>query len=143
MRVRALTPTGDMRFGQGQANLLINSPAAVAQCVLTRLKLWTTEWFLDTTAGTPWSTDVLGTGTTSRYDEAIRLRILRTIGVTGIVSYSSEVDRRTRALSVSATISTQFGGPIPLPPFTVTAPNNVLIANVRGRNVLGSSILGF
>lgn len=107
MRYRALTSAGDYSFGQGNANFLINSPAAVAQAVKTRLLLMTGEWFLDNTDGTPYSTEILGTGTGPLYDQAIRERILETQGVTGIVLYSSQV--LNRKLSVAATITTIYG----------------------------------
>ena len=109
MRYRALTPTGDMTFGKGSQNFLINSPAMVAQKVRTRLKLFTGEWFLDLTEGTPWGTEVLGTDTQNTYDIAIRDRILETEGVTSIVSYSSTFNAVTRNLTVTATIDTLYG----------------------------------
>ena len=54
MRVRALSPTGDMTFGQSQNNFLVNSSAAVAQCVKTRLMLFKGEWFRDIRVGIPY-----------------------------------------------------------------------------------------
>ena len=108
MRVRTLSPVGDMTFGQGSANFLVNSPAAVAQNIKTRLGLWTKEWFLDLTAGTPWSTRVLGEHTGSLYDNAIIGRVLGTPGVVSIVSYASTLDPGTRILSVSLRVNTQY-----------------------------------
>ena len=49
-----------MTFGQGGANFLVDSPAAVAQCVVTRLRLWEGEWYLALDEGTPYFQDVLG-----------------------------------------------------------------------------------
>ena len=108
MRYRALSPTGDFTIGQSAANFLVNSPAAVAQAVKTRLGLATGEWFLDTTDGTPYSTQILGTNTQGMYDSAIQERILGTPGVTGIVSYYSGLDSK-RVLTVEVTINTQYG----------------------------------
>ena len=109
MRYRQLSSSGDYTFGQGQANFLINSPAAVAQAVKTRLALWAGEWFLDTTVGTPWTTQVLGKNTQSLYDMAIRARVLATPGVTSIANYSSSFDSIARSLAVNMTINTQYG----------------------------------
>lgn len=109
MRVRALDANDDMTFGAGAANFLVDSPEAVAQCVLTALKLWQGEWFLDTTAGVPWNTEVLGAGTQSLYDNAIRNAIRSVQGVIGIAKYTSSFDTATRALTVSATIDTPYG----------------------------------
>ena len=109
MRYRALDVNGDYTFGQSLANFLIDSPAAVAQAVMTRLDLATGEWFLDNTEGTPYSTQILGHGTNNLYDLAIQNRILGTPGVTGITDYSSNRDPVTRALVVGATVNTQYG----------------------------------
>ena len=109
MRYRMLSPTGDYTFGQGQADFLINSPAAVAQSVSTRLKLWLGTWFLDVTIGTPWLTQIIGKNTKSLYDTAIRTVVLQTTGVTGIVAYNSVLNDAARSLAVTMTINTQYG----------------------------------
>lgn len=116
-RVRALSATGDYTFGQGSANYLVNSSAMVAQNVQTRLLLMQGEWFLDITEGTPYATAILGKGTKSLYDQAIKTRILGTFGVNSIVEYSSEL--QNRLLSVTATIDTIYG------PITVVTPLTV------------------
>lgn len=109
MRYRALDAAGDGTFASGFTQFLVNSPAAVGQAVLTRLLLLTGEWFLDTSEGTPYSTDILGTGTQTTYDLAIQDRILNTEGVVGIVNYSSVNPAGTRRLTVQATIDTIYG----------------------------------
>lgn len=107
MRVRAQSSDGDYTFGQGQANFLIDSPAAVAQAIQTRLLLMTGEWFLDVTEGTPYATEILGTNTTATRDLAVKRRILQTPGVKQIASYSSRVvDRK---FSVTVTVDTIYG----------------------------------
>lgn len=108
MRYRQLDANLDMTFGAGSANFFINDIAAVAQLILTRLKLLTGEWFLDTTEGTPYATEVMGTHTELTYDLAIRQRILGTQGVTGIAAYSSSRNPQ-RGLSISAAVNTIFG----------------------------------
>lgn len=107
MRVRALTADGDMTFGHGRGDFLVNSPEAVSQVVDTRLTLLTGEWFLDQTEGLPFSTQIAGKNTRATYDQAIRSRILETERVTSIESYSSTLENRR--LSVSATINTAYG----------------------------------
>jgi hypothetical protein len=102
-----LDANGDYSFGNGGANFLVNSAATVAQSVLTRLRLWTGEWFLDVTEGTPYMQKVLGSGTKALYDLAIQQRVLATNGVTGILKYASALAGRN--LSVAVTVSTQFG----------------------------------
>lgn len=109
MRYRELAKDGDYVFGVGKSSILVDSPEAVGQAVKTRLLLKTEEWFLDVTEGTPYATDILGTGTKPTYDAAIRERILDTEGVTEIVAYKSDLDATTRGLLVTATIATRYG----------------------------------
>lgn len=109
MRVRRMNSAGDMTFGQGSANFIIDEPAAVAQLVLTRLKLWTNQWFLDLNEGTPYSTQILGKNSKSTYDNAILTRLLETNGVVSILAYQSSLNDTSRLLTWSATLQTQYG----------------------------------
>lgn len=109
MRYRKLSADGDYVFGGQQADFHKDSPDAVGQAVMTRLRLLRGEWFLDKTEGTPWATEVLGKYTSGTYDAAIRQRILGTQGVLALAAYSSSLDTEHRALSVSATINTIYG----------------------------------
>lgn len=105
MRYRALDADGDYAFA-GTSRFLINTPETVAQAVLTRLRLWTEEWFLDRREGLPVK-KILGYGTALTRDWAVQRRILGTTGVTRIVSYASTVEGRT--FRVSANIDTIYG----------------------------------
>lgn len=109
MRVRALDANGDMVFGAGAATFLIDSPQAVVQCVLTALKLFQGEWFLDTTAGVPWNTQVLGINPQSSYDNAIKNAIHAATGVSALTAYSSSLDKATRVLTVTASGTSPYG----------------------------------
>lgn len=109
MRYRALDADGDMTFGRSQGNFLINSPEAVAQAVLTRLRLMTGEWYFDLSEGTPYRTSVLGRQSALTYDAAFRDRILGTPGVREMLSYESRFDPETRNLPVRATVDTIYG----------------------------------
>lgn len=101
MKYRALDANGDYQIGV----FLSNSPATVAQAVVTRLNLWTGEFFMNTDDGTPYYQDILGRNT--NYDLEIQSRILGTIGVLEITDYSSTIVNR--ALSVNCTINTIYG----------------------------------
>lgn len=120
MRYRALDANGDYSFGRGQNNFLVNSPAAVAQAVQTALLLFQGEWFLDSSVGMPWLTQVVGTGTQGLYDQAIKNVVLQVQGVNAIISYSSSLNTAKRHLSVTMTISTIFGQ-AQLTPVTIPA----------------------
>lgn len=106
-RYRALSTLGDYTFGQSAANFLVNSPTMVGQSVQTRLLLWRGEWFLDTSEGTPWLQNILGTRTKPVYDLAIQERILATPGVKSIVSYTSQL-QPGRKLLVQCTVDTIY-----------------------------------
>lgn len=108
MRIRKLDADGDRLFGHSQGDFFVNSPEGVAQCVLTRLKLYVGDWFLDTSDGTPWYTRVFGKRTESVRDAVIKSRILGTPGVTGIISYSSQVSRDLRHFAIQCQVSTAY-----------------------------------
>lgn len=109
MRYRKLDANGDMMFGRGQADFYRDVPDAPAQAVKTRLGLKTGEWFLDTSEGTPWDTEVLGKYTLGTRNRMVRMRVLDTSGVTSIDSYASSYDPDTRTFSVNMTIDTAYG----------------------------------
>jgi hypothetical protein len=132
MRVRALDQNGDMQFGFGSQNFFIDNLQLVQQKVITGLKLWQGEFFLDTTAGMPWNTKVLGVNTQSLYDAAIQQQIKGTTGVTGIASYSSSFNSTTRQLNVNVMVMSQFGN------FTISLP--FALPLLGGYGVLGYGI---
>lgn len=109
MRYRKLSASGDYTLGTGQ-DFYIDKPEAVAQAVMTRLKLWRGEWFIDVQDGTPYSQEILGKRQRGGSpDGAIKRRILQTEGVKEILSYSSNFDGNTRRLKIDATIATIYG----------------------------------
>lgn len=107
MRYRHLDADGDYVLG-GATAFLVNSPETVGQAVATRLRLTRGEWFLDTTVGLP-RDQVVGKNTQATADSAIRNCILGTQGVTEITAYESSLDANSRALSVTATLTTIYG----------------------------------
>jgi len=109
MRYRKLTADYDYSFGQGQVNFYRNDPVGVAQAVLTRLRLWLSEWFLDNEEGMPWVQGVLGKNDKSTADNTIREHVLETQGVLSITDYGSQFDPDNRTLSVQIEIETLYG----------------------------------
>lgn len=109
MRYRKLDENGDYTFGNSQANFHRDTPEAVGQAVLTRLKLWVNEWFLNVEDGTDWLDQVLGRGTSLLYEQVIKQRILGTFGVTEITDFYSQFDPGTRELNIQTTINTIYG----------------------------------
>ena len=107
MRYRAMTPEGDYVFGPA-SRFLADTPECVAQAVMTRVRLFVGEWFLDSREGLD-RAQILGYGTQQTRDAEIKERILGTQGVTRIAEYSSRVDATTRSFTVACTIDTAFG----------------------------------
>ena len=107
MKVRKLSATGDYQLGHGDLDFMQDTPEAVAQNVMTRLALWRGRWLIDTQDGTPWLQQILGKH--EAVDVVLRSRILETPGVTAIDSFEAVLDPDTRRITVSATISTQYG----------------------------------
>lgn len=109
MRYRKLDSVDDYSFGQGQVNFYKDDPIGVAQAVVTRLRLWLSEWFLDNEEGMPWVQGVLGKNDKTTADSTIRQHILETQGVLEITEYDSQLDPDNRKLSVQIEISTIYG----------------------------------
>jgi len=109
MRVRKLSATGGMTFGQGLGNFYINSAAGVGQEVVTRLKLIQGEWYLDTSQGVPWLTQMLGYSQQAVRDLLVKNTILTTPNVNILDYFKSVTNKATRQYSVTANIGTVYG----------------------------------
>lgn len=72
MKYRKLTENGDYAFGRGGADMHADTPEAVGQAVLTRLRLFAGEWFVDLKEGTPYVPGVLGKHTQERFSNGAR-----------------------------------------------------------------------
>lgn len=105
-----------MTFGQGQGNFWINQPEAVAQLVMTRLRLDLGAWFYDMSDGTAWKTAVLGERTQQTRDIIVIDRVRSTDGLEQIDSYGSRMDPNERTWDAAMQITTVFG------PIAVVAP---------------------
>lgn len=110
IRYRKQTATGDYVFGEPPSvqEFYIDEQAAIAQAIRTRLQLVTGDWFLDLDEGTPYNTEILGFVPPNVRDFAIRQRILDTIGVNTITSYTSTLDQDRRCV-VTSFVDTIYG----------------------------------
>lgn len=109
MRYRKLDADGDMTFGQSELNFFINDVDGVAQSVMTRLRLWVGEWFLDLSEGTQYSQAMLGKDKKQTIEPSLRLRILETPGVTSIETFEIIFDSENRKVTILSTINTEYG----------------------------------
>lgn len=109
MRVRKVDANGDYVLTGTGNDYYIDNAQAVAQLIQDALQLFSGEWFLDTSVGMPWRTEVLGKYTAATYDTVIKEQILSTDGVQAITSYSSTYNPATRSLTVNVTVETIYG----------------------------------
>lgn len=78
----------DMTFGQGLGNFAVDAEACV-QNIVTRLRTYKGEWFLDTSFGIGWQTDILVKPSNLPLSESIlKTCIITTDGVDELKSFS-------------------------------------------------------
>lgn len=107
MRVSGLDEDGDWRFGRGLA-VYISRSDAVRQNVVTRLRSFRTDFFLDVDANIDWI-DLLGRkGTREEILRAVERVTLSTDGVTTITQLDIEVKTSTRKATIMLTLGTIF-----------------------------------
>lgn len=102
--------TNDIYLADDGNLAFVHEAEAVGQHVRQRLKTFEGEWFLDTTAGVPWLTDILGNAYDPALAEAvIKAEILETDAVTEITSFSVRFDNHNRSLEAfNITVSTEY-----------------------------------
>ena len=112
MRVSGLTPTGDWRFGRGKANYLRKSDA-IKQSVVTRLRSFTRDWYLDVDANVDWigllSTRGILVDTIRRRVERV---VRKTEGVARINRIAVDLDRADRKVTIELDIVDVYGAQI-------------------------------
>ena len=109
MIYRSLDIDGDYRFGHGK-NDFLNGVDAVAQAIMTRLKLLKGEWWEDLEDGLPLWQSILGMRTPKAViDRIIQERVLGTNNVTGISNLSSSFEADTRSYTFYCVVDTAFG----------------------------------
>lgn len=108
MKYRTLDQSGDYTLGK---NIFHTDKEAVAQAILTRMKLLYAEWWEDTEDGLPLFEKILGVYGTEENKNAVDLiiseRILGTKGVKSISSYDSTIEGRSYEANIK--IDTIFG----------------------------------
>ena len=108
MRYRKLDANGDYSFGHSLGDFYIDQIECVSQSVLTRLKLNQGDWFLNTQAGVPWNTKILGKSSPRTRDTVFKAVLVATNGVTSLQSFSASRNAQTRKLSYTATVLTIY-----------------------------------
>jgi len=110
VKYRKLDKDGDSTFG---CQTFYTGREAVAQAILTRLRLLYGEWWENTADGLPLFERILGAYGGNDVREAVDLiiseRIQGTQNVTQLVSYESTFDPNTRHYSAYCIVDTAFG----------------------------------
>jgi hypothetical protein len=107
-RVAGLDSDGDWRFGRGRASYLLKADA-VQQNVVTRIRSFTDDWFLDIDANIDWLT-LLGTrNTRATIEREVERVTLQTTGVARIDNLQSTVSRKDRKITITMQVTTVFG----------------------------------
>lgn len=88
---------------EGNELAMVSNAQAVGQHAGQRLMTFSGEWFLDTSAGVRWLSDVLGQSYDPTLAEAlVKAELLDTHGVSSIESFSIGFDRQTRGIGASS-----------------------------------------
>lgn len=104
-----LDKTHDIAIEKGDF-VIIDGAERVAQQILIKLKLWTGEWFLDDSFGTPYLQDVLGKQLTlSAVIASIKKSILEVDGVKSIDDFKYVYNRSERKLDIEFKANTDYG----------------------------------
>jgi len=104
MTVAGLDDNGDWIFGLGTYSYLSGSEQ-VKQNVLTRLRSFTNDWFLDVEHGVPWF-DLLGEkGTLDRLKREVAKSVLGTVGIKDISRLEVTFDSDKRSVNIYLTCS--------------------------------------
>jgi len=106
----ALDGNHDLHLGSRSSIAIATGADAVAQGILTRLRLFRGESYLNRQEGTPWFEEILSDQPDIRRIEVtLKERILDTPNVESLISFSIDFDSSTRSLTVSFEADTVFG----------------------------------
>ena len=119
MAVSGLNNNDDWQFGRGKSTYL-NGSDEVGQKVVTRLRSFARDWYLDVDANIDWI-KLLGTRgvRVSTIRQQIERVILETEGVAKIDALSLDFDRSTRRLIIDANVKDVFGELLPITEVTI------------------------
>lgn len=107
MKVAAITSDGDWQFGRSLSGY-VQGHAAVKQLVVTRLREWVNDWFLDTSAGIDWRRLLSGRNTRDAVLGEVRRVVLGTEGVLTLDFLDVVETPRTRAVRISIRVGTIY-----------------------------------
>jgi hypothetical protein len=98
--------TGDLELLEGDFELVAGGES-IASDLASRLQTFAGEWFLDTSIGLPYFTEIAGRPTKRRLDELFRAAINETPGVTEVLELG--LTQTGRTLSLAFRVATDLG----------------------------------
>lgn len=111
----AIKPFNDLELTEDGNLRLVYDAEAVGQHARQRLTFYKGEWFLDPAIGVDWFGRVLGAQgqrNTPVAEAMVKATILKTPGVTGIVSIDTAYDKASRGVRVgTCEVETEFSEP--------------------------------
>jgi hypothetical protein len=100
----------DLDMSSGDIALCHTEPDCIAQTITIRLKTLAGEWFLDTSVGIPYLTEILGHKLNERFLRHLIMPTLQTtLGVLEITNFKAE-EKADRNLSISFAVLMSDGG---------------------------------
>lgn len=94
MIIRGLDENNDWTFGRGNADYLANNPA-IALNIRTRILSWVNDCFFDLSAGIDWVNRLGSKDQRELLEQDLKILILKSFGVTGIISIDTQlIDRK-------------------------------------------------
>jgi hypothetical protein len=110
MLYRQLSIDWEPLWGNGKLDFA-SGLEAVAQAIVTSLKLYTNEWFANINDGIPMVTSILGKTNKEQaaIERIITARILGVKNVTGVTRVASSYNASTRQYSYECVVDTVFG----------------------------------
>lgn len=99
MKVAGNTSDGDFIFGRGLASYKSKSEA-IRQNVVTRLRLFTDDWFMNIESGNPWNELFGGKASKDKIKRQIERSVMTTDGVRQLNSLETIENKNDRKLTV-------------------------------------------
>lgn len=106
LAVRRIDENGDWSFGRGRGDYASGSES-IQQRVVTRLRSFTNDWFLNLSYGINWTQDSQKPADLAQLEAEIKATILQTDGVKAIKSFSMDLNEQ-RVLKVSAVLVDEY-----------------------------------
>lgn len=106
LAVRRIDANGDWTFGRGRGDYASGSES-IQQRVVTRLRSFTNDWFLNLSYGINWTQDSQKPADLAGLEAEVKATLLQTDGVKAIKSFAMDLNE-FRVLTVTATLVDEY-----------------------------------